>query len=121
MAETTLFDGSGAPVAYISDDAESNIYLWSGVAVAYIVDSHIYGFNGKHLGWFDQGIAWDEKGHPVGFVRSVCPKMAKLEPLKKLKKLLKLKSLRKLAPLRPLNKRAVSGWSLEEFLKQGAK
>jgi 4-fold beta-flower domain-containing protein len=54
--ETTLFSSQGKPTAYIADD--STIYLWSGKPVAYLYpDSvndglNIYGFNGKHLGWF---------------------------------------------------------------------
>jgi len=48
--ETTLYDGTGRPVAYIADDSDNSIYLWSGHAVAYLVDSNVYGWNGTTLG-----------------------------------------------------------------------
>ncbi len=35
--ETTLFGGRGHPVAYIADDGENSVYLWSGHAVAYVI------------------------------------------------------------------------------------
>lgn len=52
--ETTLFDSRGRAAAYIAEDL--TIYMWSGKPVAYLDrDSgggfHVYGFNGKHLGW----------------------------------------------------------------------
>jgi hypothetical protein len=43
----SLYDGSGKPVAYLdSDAAEPGGFM-------------VYGFNGKHLGWFVNGVIWD--------------------------------------------------------------
>lgn len=44
-------------VAYIDADDELTIYLWGGKPVAYLErdtgnEFHVYGFSGKHLGWF---------------------------------------------------------------------
>ena len=66
LNEITLFDANGAPVAYIAPDEEWAIYLWNGKPVAYLEHDgdafSIYGFNGKHLGWFDEGVVRDHQG-----------------------------------------------------------
>ena len=51
-SEISLFNSNGEAVAYIAVDDDLTIYLWSGDPVAYIDDEDVYGFNGKHLGWF---------------------------------------------------------------------
>jgi hypothetical protein len=66
--EITLFDYDGTPVAYIDTDEDLTIFLWNGTPVAYLSQSSVYGFNGKHLGWFKKGIVWDREGYGVGFV-----------------------------------------------------
>src|SRR6185437_3129882 len=82
--KTTLFDGRGHAVAYIADDGERSIYLWSGHAVAYITDDVVYGWNGKHLGWFQDGVVYDLQGWQVGFIRErcLCATYAVIFPLK---------------------------------------
>jgi hypothetical protein len=124
--EITLFDSNGKATAYIDVEDEMTIYLWNGHPVAYLVPSDdgfsIFGFNGKHLGWFDNGIVRDHEGFGVGFVKgAVSNVQTKIEPLKKLKKLKPLKSLRKLEPLRPLDKQKFSDIPLKIFLGLGSK
>ena len=53
--EISLYDSVGEAVAYIDSDDELNIYLWRGKPVAYLEHISLYGFNGKHLGWFKDG------------------------------------------------------------------
>lgn len=65
--EVSLFDGTGRAHAYIAVDDELTIYLWSGRPVAYLEKDreggyHVYGFNGKHLGWFVRGVIRDHEG-----------------------------------------------------------
>ena len=121
MAEISLFDKRGKPIAYIADDGESTIYLWDGRPVAYLHDEHVYGFNGKHLGWYENGVVRDSEGAKIGFTRETCPSVTSLEPLKGLKALKHLKSLRTLPPLRPVDKLGTSDQDLEEFLLGRAK
>ncbi len=65
--EISLFNSNGSPVAYVdTDDDDLTIYLWSGKPVAYISGDNIYGFNGKHLGWWVKGIIRDHDGDAVG-------------------------------------------------------
>ena len=121
MAEISLVDPKGNAVAYIADDGEATIYMWNGEAVAYLKGEHVYGFNGKHLGWLDGGIMRDATGAPVGFTKDKCPSITKIEPIKSIKKIKKIKAIPKIAPIRPINKSGVSNLSLEIFLHGGAK
>ncbi|MBW1862849.1 MAG: hypothetical protein JRJ02_10810 [Deltaproteobacteria bacterium] len=51
--EKTLFNKNGEVVAYLMDDYHDSIYMWSGFPVAYLYnEEHVYGINGRHLGWF---------------------------------------------------------------------
>lgn len=66
--EISLLSGSGEAVAYVAVKEDMTIYLWDGKPVAYLKedssrgDYHVYGFNGKHLGWFLKGAIWDHDG-----------------------------------------------------------
>ena len=120
--ETTLFDSRGRATAYIAEDL--TIYMWSGKPVAYLDrDSgggfHVYGFNGKHLGWFTRGIVRDHEGDGACAVKEAIG-MTELEPLKSLKELKPMKSLKELAPLRPLFSTRWSEAPCRFFMLQGA-
>ena len=119
--EISLYDDTGEAVAYIDTDEEMNIYLWKGKPVAYLDEQSVYGFNGKHLGWFKEGIIWDHEGYAVGFIEGAVNKLTKLECLKGLQKLTPLKSLQKLEPLEPLHKSQWARLPLEIFLSMGKK
>jgi len=57
--EVTLFDKNGIAVAYITTDYNNSIYLWDGSPVAYLYEGkHVYGINGKHLGWFEEDVLY---------------------------------------------------------------
>lgn len=118
--EITLFDSEGEAVAYIDTSDDATIYLWSGNPVAYFDGKNIYGFNGKHLGWFDQGVIRDHSGNGVGFIQGAVNKLTRLESLKSLKSLKPLKSLKELEPLKPLNSNQWSRLPLELFLMAGS-
>jgi hypothetical protein len=69
-----LFDRHGNAVAYIDENQHNAIFLWGGSHVGVLVeDQHIFGTNGKHLGWFVNGVVYDETGHRIGFTESTCP------------------------------------------------
>lgn len=121
MAEISLLDTHGNAVAYIADDGEASIYLWTGEAVAYLLQEKVYGWNGQHLGWFDSGIMRDLKGKQVGFIQSTCPATPKTEKTKRTKKTKKTKSTRKTAKSRATNKSSKSSVPFDVFLQGGAK
>ncbi len=70
MNETSLFDKDGIPVAYIATDNSQTIYLWGGQPVAYLYGDNVYGFNGKHLGWFIDGVIFGHDGCVLCAIRS---------------------------------------------------
>lgn len=107
--DISLYDSSGKAVAYITPD--STIYLWGGKPVAYLTNdpaggSHVYGFNGKHLGWFVQNLVHDHTGKAAGGTKAAVAHAAggftQPESLKGVRQLKPLKNLEELAPLRPV-------------------
>ena len=120
--ETTLFDSGGKPVAYIAE--ELTIYLWSGKPVAYLYSDagkvHVYGFNGKHLGWFIKGVVRDHDGNAVGAVKEVFRSSVEYEPYKAYKQYKPYKGYREYAPYQPYLSRNWSEIPLRLFLLQGA-
>src|SRR2546426_2666796 len=121
--EISLFDGNGRASAYIVANDDLTIYLWSGEPVAYLVrdrgrDFHVYGFNGKHLGWFVAGIVRDHDGDAACALKGAISN-PQLEPLKSLKSLKPLKSLKELAPLRALFSQQWGELPCRFFMNQG--
>jgi hypothetical protein len=66
-SEAEFFDSKGAAVVYFDyGDAERTFYLWSeGDPVAYMDEDSLYGFNGKYLGWLQNGAIHDHEGNIV--------------------------------------------------------
>ena len=99
---TSLFDASGKPTAYIAE--ELTIYLWSGKPVAYLhTDSgkvHVYGFNGKHLGWFVGGVIRDHEGNAACATKDSL-RSTEFEPFKSFKEFKPFKAFKEFAPFRP--------------------
>lgn len=121
--ELSLFDSKGRASAYVVADDDLTIYLWGGQPVAYLVkeqgrDFDVYGFNGKHLGWFVNGIIRDHEGEATCALKEIVPN-AQIEPLKGLKSLKSLKNLTELTPLRPLFSTQWGELPCSFFLSQG--
>lgn len=121
--EISLFNAEGKPVAYIAE--ELTIYSWSGKPVAYLDEDsaggfHIYGFNGKHLGWFVKGIIRDHNGHFVGGIEEVFASSTQFEPFKSFKQFKPFKSFKEFAPFRPFFDNTWSDMPLRLFLLQGS-
>jgi hypothetical protein len=110
--EIALFNAQGDATAYIAVDDDLTIFLWSGKPVAYLHDDpaggfHVYGFNGKHLGWLTQGIFWDHQGR-VGCATKERMRQTSFEPFKAFKEFKPFKAFQEFAPFRPL---LVQSWS----------
>ena len=65
--EVPLLNHLGVGVAYVDRGDDSTIYLWGGIPTAYLDGTSIYGFNGRHLGWFEDGIVRGGGGKRVGY------------------------------------------------------
>lgn len=118
--ERTLFGRNGEPVAYIAYDDENTIYTFSGRPCAYVDEGDkIYGFNGRHLGWLEDGIVWNHSGRRVGFIKTSCPVFTSFEPFKGFKQFKPFKGFKSLAPLKPLKSMSNSDEGLLSFLEQG--
>lgn len=118
--EETLFEPDGTPVAYVDYDGDSTIYLWKGVPVAYLdKDNCIYGFNGKHLGWYENGVIWNLKGERNGYNKNTLPVYARYEPYKSYKNYKPYKSYKQYANNKPSKKLTKSQESLSQFLSRG--
>ena len=117
--EETLFDVNGNPVAYIAYSDEETIYLWGGEPVAYLDDDSIYGFNGIHLGWYEDGVIRDHDGNIVGTNEKTAAVFVKFEPFKGFKKFKPFKAFKQFEPFKPFYHTTQSSLPLDEFLQQG--
>ena len=61
----TFYNSHGKPIAYLAD--EQHIFLFNGRPVAYLYDNKVYGFNGHHFGWFEDGWIRDKRCRGVVF------------------------------------------------------
>ena len=125
--ETGLFNSAGQPVAYIdTSDPDMTIYLWNGTPVAYLSSSNngyynIFGFNGKHLGWYTNGVISDHNGYMVGFRKGAIDRYTQYEPYKSYKKRKPNKSYQQYIPYKPSTRDVFSSESLSSFLTRGRK
>jgi hypothetical protein len=105
-------------------DSDMTIHMWDGEPVAYLVVQngihHVYGFDGSHLGWFEDGVVRGRTGDIVGFIKGAVDIETEIEPLKGLKALRPLRSLPEFPQLKPM---CTDRWSvvpLSLFLKRVA-
>lgn len=122
--EVSLFDGKGSAVAYIAVEDELTIYLWSGKPVAYLDKDtaggyHVYGFNGKHLGWFIGGVIRDHEGNAVCATKNIL-RFTEFEPFKSFKEFKPFKAFKEFAPFRPFFGYSWSDTSCQFVLMKGS-
>ena len=131
--EITLFDRYGHSTAYIATDDGMTIYLWNGNPVAYLEQDpaggfHIFGFNGRHLGWLVDGIVRDQRGDAVCAQREAMgtdnpgfyTELNDPEPFKELREMKPIQELKEFAPFRPHFSYSWSDSSCNLYLYQGA-
>lgn len=121
----SLYDGTGKAVAYIDMDDDMTIYLWGGKPVAYLDadgtggEFNVYGFNGKHLGWFAHGVIWDHAG------AAACADpdrmtMTQIEPIQGIQQIQPIKSIEEIAPVEPAFTNAFGDTPCEFLLASGS-
>jgi hypothetical protein len=120
MDDKTLFDKHGNPVAYIADDYNKTVYLWDGSLVAYIYeDEHVYGINGRHLGWWVDEILYNVDGDRIAFTSGTCPVAIGKEPQKNKKQRMEEIRPRWKAPPLPKLGFDFASQDLADFLREG--
>ncbi|WP_281227294.1 4-fold beta flower protein [Flavobacterium aquiphilum] len=118
--QETLHNTQGRTIAYIDYSDDNTIYLWNGTPTGYLdSDNRIYGFNGKHLGWYEDGILWDLNGNRTGFNKQSLPVFAKFGPFKSFKQFKPFKSFKEFAKYKPLKSNACSDSDLSNYLMLG--
>ena len=120
MDDKTLFDKDGNPVAYIADDYNKTVYLWDGSPVAYIYEGeHVYGINGRHLGWWLDGILYNVDGDRIAFTSGTCPVAIGKESQKNKKQRMEEIRPRWKAPPLPNLGFDFASQDLADFLREG--
>lgn len=121
--EITLFDSQGNARAYIDYDDDATIYLWNGKAVAFLENDGsnicIFGFNGRFLGWYEDGIARDKNGNAVGARKGATNMMTNIEPIKSIQEITPIRPITPITPIKPIFSNSWSSESLMEFLYSG--
>lgn len=118
--ETSLFNKSGKPVAYIGEDRQT-IYTWDGRAVGYLQEDQVVGWNGMQLGWFDNGTIFDIYGLRAGFIKSKSPIATEMESGKGAKQAQGIKAARQSPVAKPVMCYGYSSQSLEDILEEGSR
>lgn len=117
--EFSFFDSRGRASAYLDLGDGLTFFLWSGEPVAYLVEGSIYGYNGKHLGWYRDEMIFDHDGNVVVASSSVFRTPVEPAPVRGLKGLKPLKGLKELKPLKPLFGRSWSDLPARVFFLLG--
>lgn len=117
----TFYDRNGKPMAYTEDDI--HIYLFSGKPVAYFDGNAVFGFNGKHMGWFEKGWIRDIWGACVFFTENASGSgpmkpMKQMRPMKCMKQMKPMKAMRQMKRMKPMNQLSWSALSGESFFYQ---
>jgi len=116
--EASLYDAKGIAVAYFAEDGET-IYTWDGEAIAYEFQGKVYGWNGKHLGWYQGDILYDQDGYQVGYHEQQCPVVKTVPSVKSVKSVRSVKSVKEVASAKPVCTSTASDEPLIRFLEKG--
>lgn len=115
-----FFDKSGSAVVYTPDG--TNLFLWNGDPVAYLIEGKAYSFKGKFLGWFEDGWLTDLKNVPAlfsnGAVGGPLKPVRKVSQAKSVRRVLPVKSVRSVAKVRPVRSLSWSPVSNAAYFNQ---
>ncbi|MCF6406991.1 hypothetical protein L3C95_29095 [Chitinophaga filiformis] len=118
--DVALFNKDGKAIAYIdTKDKDRTIYLYSGEPVAVISEADVYGFNGKHLGWYEKGVVRDHDGKRIGNTKKAATGYTQYEPYKSYKRQKPYMGYKRYPPYKPYFSNAWSDGSFEVFLSKG--
>lgn len=64
-----IYNRFGKPIFRLLNNGR--IITFPGVSKGFLKGDSLYNYNGKHVGWFVQGLVRDHQGHVVGFGEKV--------------------------------------------------
>jgi hypothetical protein len=97
-----FYDSHGKAVVYLDDQGDDNtFYLWDGKPVAYLDEDNVYGFNGKHLGWIENGIIYDHSGNVEAALARVFSTPVTFASTKSFKQFKPFKGFKEFKPFKP--------------------
>jgi len=118
--QTSLFDSEGEAIAYIDYEEDATIFMWDGTPVAFLENDGsgncVFGFNGKFLGWYENGIIYNEEGYLVGAKEGAVNIRTQREPRKSRQLRVPRKPRTPRVQRTPRWNRSWSNTSLTEFL-----
>jgi len=121
--EVTLFDSEGVAIAYVDYNKDLTIFLWNGTPVAFLKNDEgnmcLFGFNGKFLGWYNDGIIYNKRGDAVGARKGAVNMMTEMEPVKNMQQVAPMKPMTPSVPMQPAWSNSWSNTSLTHFLLLG--
>lgn len=102
----TFYGRRGQPIGYMNA-GDNHIFGFNGSALGYVMSTgQVYKFDGRFLGWFDQGWLYDEANAPALFSESASGgpirPLRQLRPIRSIRQLKPMKSNRQLPPSRPI-------------------
>lgn len=126
--QVAIYDKDKEAIAYIDYEDEATIYTFEeGEPVAYIVSEElVYGFNGKLLGWYSDGVIYDRTYYAVGAKQGIAREgintvVTRPEKVKHVKRVKPVKHVRENSLTHPLLKNNWSETTLPEFFANGKK
>ena len=118
--DATFYDSNGSPIAYTEDNED--IFLYSGMPVAYLSDNSVYAYSGRHLGWFDNGWIRDNGGFCTFFTEEASggpmKPMKQMKPMKGMKGMKPMKGMKQMKPMKPMDQLSWSSLSGVQFFHQ---
>ena len=117
----TFYDLTGRAVAYTEDN--ENIYLYSGVPVAYLYANLVYSYTGIQLGRFENGWIRDRSGYCAFFTENalgngMVKPIKHVKPVKRAKRIKPIKSIRHTPVAKTVDHSSWSDMSGEIFFMQ---
>lgn len=102
-----FYDKNGTPTLYYNENKNA-FFSYNGQPFFYLkrdfsnTDTHVYDFNGKHIGWYDQGKLYNNNGDIFLFTQTAgVIVILKLEPIKGIEQILPIKPIEELPPIKP--------------------
>lgn len=122
-SDAEFFDSKGAAVVYFdTSDPERTFCFWSeGAPVSYMDEDSVYGFNGKHLGWLQNGAIYDHDGNVVAATAARFSDPVQSPPLKGPKEYKPYKDYKEYRPYKPVFNTTWSEMTAHAFFLQGKK